>query len=56
MDLIFGFACGIAVIHLIRYLQRLKNDTLEAGEEEVCKNCCYKSAVMESISDVQADS
>lgn len=54
MDLILGFACGIAVSHLIRYLQQLKNDRLKAGEEEVCKNCCYKSAVMESLYDEQA--
>lgn len=56
MDLILGFACGIAVSYLIRFLQQLKNDKLKAGEEEICKNCFYKSSVMEIISDVQADS
>lgn len=55
MDLIVGFACGIATSYLIQYLKNLKNDKLRAGEEEICKSCCYKSAVMETISDVQAD-
>lgn len=54
MDHIFGFACGIAVYHLIIYLKQLKDDKFKSGEEEPCNKCCYKSAVMESLEDVQA--
>lgn len=53
MDHIFGFACGIAVYHLIIYLKQLKDDKFKSGEEEPCNKCCYKSAVMESLEDVQ---
>lgn len=54
MDHIFGFACGIAVYHLILYLKKLKDDKFRTGEEEVCNNCCYKKALMETLEDVQA--
>ena len=54
MDHIMGFACGIAVYHLINYLKQLKNDKLRAGEEDVCNGCTYKKAVMETLEDVQA--
>ena len=52
MDLILGMACGIAVCCLIKKLQQLNKFT--AGEEEQCKNCCFKKAVMESLDDEQA--
>lgn len=55
MDLITGFCAGIALCYLVKHLQKKHNEKLKAGEEEHCKNCCYKSAVMETISDVEKD-
>ena len=54
MDHIFDFACGIAFYYLINYLKKVKDDKFRTGEEEPCNKCCYKSAVMESLEDVQA--
>ena len=53
MDLVCGFACGIALSYLIQHLKKLRS--FEAGEEEVCNNCSYKKSVMECIQDVQAE-
>lgn len=50
MDLVMGFACGIAVYYLINYLRHKQ----KAGEEELCNCCTYKKAVMETLEDVQA--
>jgi PP-loop superfamily ATP-utilizing enzyme len=52
---IMGFACGIAVYHLIIYLKQLNNDKFKKGEEEPCNTCVFKKAIMESLEDVQAD-
>ena len=54
MDLILGMACGIAVCCLIKKLQQLSDNKFTAGEEEHCKNCSFKKAVMESLDDEQA--
>lgn len=54
MELIFGFACGIAFKHLIDFLKCLKDDKFKVGEEDVCSGCTYKKAVMETLEDVQA--
>lgn len=52
MELIFVFACGIAVKYLIDFLKRLQDDKFDAGEENVCNGCTYKKAVMETLEDV----
>lgn len=52
MDLIIGCGLGIALRYLIDKFITEHNKKFNPGEEEHCKNCCYKSAVMETISDV----
>lgn len=54
MDLILGMACGIAVYHMINYLKQLKDNKFKTGDENVCNDCIYKKAVMESLADEQA--
>lgn len=46
---IMGFACGIAVYHLINYLKKVKDDKFRTGEEEPCNNCYYKSTVIDML-------
>lgn len=55
MDLIIGCGLGIALRYLIDKFITEHNKKFNPGEEEYCKNCCYKSAVMETISDVEKD-
>lgn len=52
MDLILGFACGIAVSMLIKKLQELHNNKFHSGEEEVCNDCCYKKTVLETLDEI----
>ncbi|MEE0929426.1 MAG: hypothetical protein UIM53_00335 [Acutalibacteraceae bacterium] len=54
MDLILGFACGIATSMLIKKLEALHNKKLNAGDEEICNDCCYKKTVLETLEDVQS--
>lgn len=49
MDTILGFGCGLAVYHLMQFLQTRQRDKFNAGDEQECKECSYKKAVMESI-------
>lgn len=55
MDTILGFGCGLAMYHLIQFLQSRQRDKFNAGDEYECKECCYKKAVMDSLSVIGSD-
>lgn len=55
MDLVTGFCAGISLCYLVKHLQKKHSEKLTAGEEELCKDCCYKKTVLETLEDVQSD-
>lgn len=54
MEVVLYFAAGIGFVKLIDKLIDMRTNKFTAGEEQQCKNCCFKKAVMESLDDEQA--
>lgn len=54
MEGVLYFAAGIGFAKLLDKFIKMRSNKFTAGEEEQCVDCCFKTAVMESLTDEQA--
>lgn len=53
MDMIIGFCLGLSLFALVDKLNKMQLANKTAGENELCKDCKYRKAVIEIIDDVE---
>lgn len=51
MEIILGFACGIAFNYLLNILIKRQKNKFECGDEDVCKDCKFHQTVINSLDD-----
>ena len=49
------FAAGIGFTYLLKLARKNHNEKFKNGEEEVCKNCKFRTVVINSIDEVETD-
>ena len=55
LNIIF-FGCGIGFAILLDRHKENKNKQFNCGDDDVCKNCCYKKTVLETLEGLSDES